>query len=365
MGTYFKMGEPDVFVISVDLSGHFFGADAAPARLTPMAQTQPLGGQQHHQSPPSAPHAQPSSPSPIDHRHDIAGPIDSPPPPQEEDFDLQLAEELGRIFRHYCAGGYVSFDVLPAENFYKFVRDCHMLDNLLTHDDMQSVFFELAVPPNNEVDVRHIVYEDFFSALGSLAARKYLFEDSVTAAVNNLLANNILPHACRAPADPKSDDIYAPQVLDLFALNQESLQKMFCFYKRARKWEDVVQSNGAIGAGEMGCLVHDFEIVPKYLSKHVVSKLMRVSSTTEGRINLFYPQFCECVARCALQIYSQHPFSAKCGPRAENKVEALFKMMSMDKPQELRSRLRSQPEAFRDLSGGPAVGPWNATGGLK
>ena len=40
----------------------------------------------------------------------------------------------------------------------------------------------------------------------------------------------------------------------------------------------------------MGCLVHDFEIVPKYLSKHVVSKLMRVSSTTEGRINLFYPQ---------------------------------------------------------------------------
>ena len=46
-------------------------------------------------------------------------------------------------------------------------------------------------------------------------------------------------------------------------------------------------------------------------------------------------------------------------------VEALFKMMSMDKPQELRSRLRSQPEAFRDLSGGPSVGPWNATGGLK
>ena len=79
----------------------------------------------------------------------------------------------------------------------------------------------MAVPPNDEVDVRHIVYEDFFSALGSLAglgqswccsavgsecysaARKYLFEDSVTAAVNNLLANNILPHACRAPNDPK------------------------------------------------------------------------------------------------------------------------------------------------------------------
>ena len=53
------------------------------------------------------------------------------------DCPSQLAEELGRIFRHYCAGGYVSFDVLPAENFYKFVRDCHMLDNLLTHDDMQ------------------------------------------------------------------------------------------------------------------------------------------------------------------------------------------------------------------------------------
>ena len=83
-----------------------------------------------------------------------------------------------------------------------------------------------------------------------------MFEDSVTAAVNNLLANNILPHACRAVSDPKvhnrrlrllsesvaqSDDIYVPQVLDLFALNQESLQKMFCFYKRVRKWEDVVQ----------------------------------------------------------------------------------------------------------------------------
>jgi len=357
------MGEPDVFVISVDFSGHFFGEAAAPLRPSP-GMTQPVGGQQPHHSPPSShPH---QSPAPERaHRHDIAGPIHSPPPPQEEDFDLQLAEELGRIFRHYCAGGYVSFDVLPAENFYKFVRDCHMLDNLLTHDDMQSVFFELAVPPNHEVDVRHIVYEDFFSALGSLAARKYLFEDSVTAAVNNLLANNILPHACRAVSDPKSDDIYVPQVLDLFALNQESLQKMFCFYKRVRKWEDVVQSNGAIGAGEMGCLVHDFEIVPKYLSKHVVSKLMRVSSTTEGRINLFYPQFCECLARCALQIYSQHPYSAKCGHRADHKVEALFKMMSMDNPQDLRSRLRSQPEAFRDLSGGPSVGPWNATGGLK
>ena len=66
-----------------------------------------------------------------------------------------------------------------------------MLDNLLTHDDMQacsilryarspqcshpflqSVFFELSVPGNDEVDVHHIVYEDFFSALGSLAGRQ-------------------------------------------------------------------------------------------------------------------------------------------------------------------------------------------------
>ena len=39
---------------------------------------------------------------------------------------------------------------------------------------LQSVFFELAVPPNNEVDVRHIVYEDFFSALGSLAGEWWL-----------------------------------------------------------------------------------------------------------------------------------------------------------------------------------------------
>eukprot|EP00657_Telonema_sp_P-1_P009735 TRINITY_DN3975_c0_g1_i1.p1 TRINITY_DN3975_c0_g1~~TRINITY_DN3975_c0_g1_i1.p1 ORF type:complete len:117 (-),score=24.57 TRINITY_DN3975_c0_g1_i1:219-569(-) len=116
----------------------------------------------------------------------------------------------------------------------------------------------------------------------------------------------------------------------------------------------------------MGCLANDFEIVPKFLSKHVLSKLLRMSSSTEGRVNLFYPQFCECMGRIALQIYSQHPFSAQCGPRTEQKVDALFSMMSIDKPHELRSRLRSQPEAYRDLSGGPTlVGPWNAAGGLK
>jgi len=97
---------------------------------------------------------------------------------------------------------------------------------------LQSVFFELSVPGNDEVDVHHIVYEDFFSALGSLAARKYLYEDSVTAAVNNLLANNILPHACRGLADPKADELYVGDVLDLFAAHEESLKRVFCFYKR-------------------------------------------------------------------------------------------------------------------------------------
>jgi len=272
-------------------------------------------------------------------------------PTTEDDFDLQLAEELGRIFRHYCAGGYGGYDVLPAENFYKFVRDCKMLDNLLTHDDMQSVFFELSVPGNDDVNVHHIVYEDFFSALGSLAARKYLYEDSVTAAVNNLLANNILPLACRGMNDPKADQLYVPEVLDLFALHQDSLQKTFCFYKRARKWEDVVQSNSAMGAGEMGCLVHDFEIVPKLMSKHVLSKIMRQSSTVDGRVTLYFPQFCECLGRCAVHVFSQHPFNAQIGPKPEHKVTALFQRMDLENPHELRRRLRTQPEAYRDLGG--------------
>lgn len=59
--------------------------------------------------------------------------------------------------------------------------------------------------------------------------------------MNNLLANNILPHACRATNDPKADQMYVPEVLDLFALHQEAMQRIFCFYKRARKWEDMAQ----------------------------------------------------------------------------------------------------------------------------
>lgn len=217
----------------------------------------------------------------------------------------------------------------------------------------QSVFFELSVPGNEEVDVHHIVYEDFFSALGSLAARKYLYEDSVTAAVNNLLANNILPHACRGLADPKADELYVGEALDLFAAHEEALKKVFCFYKRARKWEDVAQTNAAVGAAEMGCLAHDFEIVPKLVSKHVLSKIMRASSTVEGRVTLYFPQFCECLGRTAIHIFSQHPFNAQIGPKAVERMSALFLKMDLENPHELRRRLRTQPESYRDLSGGP------------
>jgi len=40
----------------------------------------------------------------------------------------------------------------------------------------------------------------------------------------------------------------------------------------------------------MGCLAHDFEIVPKLVSKHVLSKIMRSSSTVDGRVTLYFPQ---------------------------------------------------------------------------
>lgn len=43
---------------------------------------------------------------------------------------------------------------------------------LADRSTLQSVFFELSVPGNSEVDVHHIVYEDFFSALGSLAGER-------------------------------------------------------------------------------------------------------------------------------------------------------------------------------------------------
>ena len=40
----------------------------------------------------------------------------------------------------------------------------------------------------------------------------------------------------------QADQLYTPEVLDLFALHQDALQRIFCFYKRARKWEDVAQA---------------------------------------------------------------------------------------------------------------------------
>lgn len=357
------MGDPDVFVISVDFANHVFSANpqAQQSQQSQPQEPPPMQQQQQQRSPSPQPQGSPVH-QPMQPPMQQQQPLNASPSTTEDDFDLQLAEELGRIFRHYCAGGYSGYDVLPAENFNKFVRDCKMLDNLLTHDDMQSVFFELSVPGNDEVDVHHIVYEDFFSALGSLAARKYLYEDSVTAAVNNLLANNILPNACRATNDPKADQLYVPEVLDMFALHQDSLQKIFCFYKRARKWEDVAQTNSAMGAGEMGCLSHDFEIVPKLMSKHVLSKIMRQSSTVDGRVTLYFPQFCECLGRCALHIFSQHPFNSQIGPKPEHKVTALFHRMDIENPHELRRRLRTQPEAYRDLSGGPGTAWPKGTG---
>merc|ERR1711963_860281 len=102
------MGEPDVFVISVDFQSHVFSGNNS--------RSQPVGVQSQNQAPPQ----QPSLVQP-DSRPDERSPTQQPPPGSpttEDDFDLQLAEELGRIFRHYCAGGYSGYDVLPAENFY-------------------------------------------------------------------------------------------------------------------------------------------------------------------------------------------------------------------------------------------------------
>mmetsp|Transcript_10338 Transcript_10338/g.25387 ORF Transcript_10338/g.25387 Transcript_10338/m.25387 type:complete len:868 (+) Transcript_10338:126-2729(+) len=147
--------------------------------------------------------------------------------------------------------------------------------------------------------------------------------DTITAAaaVQLMVEECVLPRAAAVPAhasDALGDVIATPEVLEYLALHTSALRQIFKFYScveepvgvgRELRWDDVQKCRAVMSQYEWQKFVQDFHLLPDIMSKVQIAASFREAnfggrSTSDiTRAELTFPEFEDCIARCALRAY--------------------------------------------------------------
>ena len=104
----------------------------------------------------------------------------------------------------------------------------------------------------------------------------------------------------------------------MLASHKSALRKIFKFYSnveevvgygRELRWSDVKKSRAAMSQGEWKKFVQDFHLLPDIMSKVQLAASFREANfghksfDSKDETRLSFPEFEDCIARCALRAY--------------------------------------------------------------
>ena len=181
--------------------------------------------------------------------------------------------------------------------------------------------------------------------------------DTITAetAVNIMVNEWVLPRAVKVPthgADALAEVISSEEVLASLAAHQSALRDVFNFYScveepvgygRALRWSDVRKSRAAMSQREWQKFVQDFHLLPDILSKVQIAACFREANFgdrgTSDTTRLSFPEFEDCIARCALRAYGYKLFP-------DDEVASVFFEQPIVADGAMDSKIRSADRVF-------------------
>ena len=288
---------------------------------------------------------------------------------------LELStEKLLPIFEFYCSyGDSYNLELLKITNFARFVRDTKMLPTKFPIGELQILFVRSTravtaeAQKSDEMDKRGenagkvhdstcLTYVNWLEAICRVAnlrverrrkrqlqqikkqqeednnnqvsspsnekdndAEEDQFETSLSDEVDTILEKNILQYASRLETLAEASELLEPSVTEVIRSDLPNLEVMFAFYSDAQKDEEAL-----IGEIELKKFCTDFGLMPKLISKLELFRIFR--KVSNGRFNLGFPDFIECVGRLALTAFNK-PFFETAYPTNPEKVAGFLQWL--------------------------------------
>ena len=116
-----------------------------------------------------------------------------------------------------------------------------------------------------------------------------------------------------------ASELLEPGVTDVIRSDLKNLEVMFAYYSDAQKHEEAL-----IGEEELRQFCVDFGLLPKLVTKLELFRIFR--KVSNGRFNLGFPDFIECVGRLALTSFRK-PFFETAYPTNPEKVAGFLQWL--------------------------------------
>eukprot|EP00698_Gefionella_okellyi_P013291 TRINITY_DN362_c0_g1_i1.p1 TRINITY_DN362_c0_g1~~TRINITY_DN362_c0_g1_i1.p1 ORF type:complete len:2269 (+),score=447.63 TRINITY_DN362_c0_g1_i1:50-6856(+) len=249
----------------------------------------------------------------------------------------RLDELLRPIFAFYSAFGELSqSDSVNPLQVFKFARDCRILDNRITLPLVRSVIATVA----DKAGDSRMSYPLFCAVLNQLAAKKFGAHKTAAELLTELVDSHVLPYATKSGHDPDLlAGLISHDAVVIYEMYERALQEVFVSYcnlddvllsgRTKVTWDDIVKGQHALDFAEFSTLAGAFQLMPGLVSRSALAKAFCASSMRGGAdpslVKLCFPEFVECLARCALacsELDSKHD-------NVPRKIEAVFAHMGL------------------------------------
>ena len=153
---------------------------------------------------------------------------------------------------------------------------------------------------------------EFYLACELIAHRIYPGKE-LEECLRLLYDNNVSPYAHTAPRiDFRGDALMTPGVLEVVRSHHKQLRTIFEYYSkmdqvygRSLSWQDITHHQNHISINEFLKFAADFAVIPDLMTKSQLTMCFREANfgpkrTSHDTTRLTFPEFEDCLGRCAL-----------------------------------------------------------------
>ena len=254
--------------------------------------------------------------------------------------------------------------------FQRMIRDCGLLDNSLSVQDMDKIFVavdagETAAQQKvnkkkraqrmregeHEVGDLKINFEEFGVAMRVVAKKRYPAAANRDVAYRALMKNYVSPNALAYPKkmepEPDLDELLSRECVNAFTKHDAAMKRVYGHYATLNMtsattkkitWATVVETGSTMNHDEFITFCINFEIVPQLLTKAdalCVFNEVEAANDADGEVDeMVYPAFVELLGQLALSAFANVPPILK-NPRTDVSAIKACKRLIKPVPKEL------------------------------
>jgi len=210
-----------------------------------------------------------------------------------------MHDDFRRIFEFYSSFGEDSVkDSMKAFMFYKMVRDCSMLDNLLSYERVDLIFAEsVGKADKGPKGRKRLSYNQFVLAVSSLAKTKFPQLDTFDAFLR-LCEEYVIPLARRADeAPPEFGTFQHSSIQDMLESKGSIISLVFNYYAKLNKSASGA-SQRTISFKGFSKFSKDFGITSCIASHQELAKMFQTSVDAHEEATV--ESWKEILTRCAM-----------------------------------------------------------------